>query len=226
MNTIDAILLSKLQTLLGERGPESNRAVRYGELFSGLEAFATLPGGGVARLARGSDVSPALAFKDAPATGFFLDTDDLVFVVDGVERFRITSSGVIASLISGTAVTQTNVDTTSGRLLKVGDYGIGAGSSVDVTDWNDATINGAIYDGNGAANAPAASGYFLGTYHRLTSLYGIQQVIGLSGAMTDHIFSRRLDAGVWQPWFEVYSTANPPPGGGGGAFSPVQGWAF
>lgn len=128
----DAALLAKIQVLLGERGPNGKRAVRFDDLGGGSSAFTTMATGGFAVLARGAIQNLALRFKDT-ATGFFLDGDNITLVVDGASQAAISGSGVEAAdlkvthRITGGAVTQSHDDTTAGRLLRVGDFGLGGG---------------------------------------------------------------------------------------------------
>jgi hypothetical protein len=126
-----------------------------------------------------------------------------------VTGVRVTPAGVFLELpVGGAGVTQSTTDTTMGRLMRVGDFGLGASSAQDHADWNTATINGAVYDANSAANAPIATGWFIGTYHRMTSIYGVQKVTGVTGAGTGRSFERRLDAGTWSPWREMFGQGN------------------
>lgn len=87
---------------------------------------AVLPSG--VDLPDGSAAAPAVAFASDADTGFFRpDANALGLAVEGSERVRITNAGIqVTGLISGSAVTQTATDPTTGRLLKVGDYGLGA----------------------------------------------------------------------------------------------------
>lgn len=76
----------------------------------------------------GSAALPSIRFETDPDTGFYrIAANTLGVSAGGSERARFTSSGMqVTGLISGTAVTQTDIDTTTGRLMKVGDFGLGA----------------------------------------------------------------------------------------------------
>lgn len=84
-----------------------------------------LPAG--ADLPNGTAATPGLAFESDPDTGLYRIGDGLLgFAANGAERVRVTGVGMqVTGLVSGTAVTQSATDTTAGRLLKVGDYGLG-----------------------------------------------------------------------------------------------------
>lgn len=76
----------------------------------------------------GTAALPSIRFETDPDTGFYrIAANTLGVSAGGSERARFTSSGMqVTGLISGTAVTQTDIDTTFGRLVKVGDFGLGA----------------------------------------------------------------------------------------------------
>lgn len=128
----DAALLAKLQVLLGERGSGGQRAVRFDDLGGESSAFKTMATGGFAVLARGALANLALRFKDT-ATGFFLDGDAFKIVVNGAPQISLSASGAdvtdlrVAHRITGGAVTQTHDDATEGRVMLVGDFGLGSG---------------------------------------------------------------------------------------------------
>jgi hypothetical protein len=154
--------------------------------------------------------APGLRISGDTDTGLYSPTSNqLAAAVGGTLGWLLSATGLQINVpVTGSALTGSNLDETAGKLLKVGDYGLGAGSAVDVTDWNNATVSGAIYDGNGIANAPIATGWFIGTYHRMTSIFGIQKVTGVTGTGAGRSFERRLDAGTWTPWREVYNQAS------------------
>ena len=51
----------------------------------------------------------------------------------------------VNGLITGTGITQTQTDTTSGRLMKVGDFGLGGGSSPNCTNLDNSAMASGIY---------------------------------------------------------------------------------
>ncbi len=219
MSGYDDILLAKLQVLLGERGtPSAKRAVRDEEISGDNVAFVTKPGGGIASLANGSLADLAVGFKTRPNTGIYLDINDLIFVEDGVEIARLTVAGLeITGFITGTAVTQSNVDSTIGRLLKVGDFGIGHNGAAPAlcADIDSLTIATGIYatdDTVVLGTFPAGEVSKYGTLvHRRYNANLSHQI--WSSILTDVTWTRRYypAAGGWQPWAKVYSSLSPVP---------------
>jgi hypothetical protein len=108
--------------------------------------------------------------------------------------------------IQRNSVTQSTTDVTSGRLLKVGDYGFG-GAALSTTDWNAAVISNAVYSALDAANAPASGVWFVGSFKQhLTSAYGEQTLTQFTGVASEpRIYTRLLSNGVWGPWRQVYT---------------------
>jgi len=98
-------------------------------------------------------------------------------------------------------VTTSATDTTTGRLLKVGDFGIY--SHIAATgDW-DTYLTSGIYRGLSLTNAPTNDWiivevyYFSGiAFQRATSLYW------------DRIYHRNYSSNTWSPWVKIYHTGN------------------
>jgi hypothetical protein len=78
-------------------------------------------------IADGTANTPAVRFSSDTSTGIYrAAAGSLAISSSGSVKFRVTSTGAtLTGLLAGTAVTQTTTDDTTGRLLKVGDYGIG-----------------------------------------------------------------------------------------------------
>lgn len=108
----------------------------------GSDGRAGLPAG--ADLADGAAAAPALAFATDTGTGIFrAGASTLGLAVTGSEKLRITAGGMtVSGLVDGTAVTQTATDTTPGRLLKVGDFGLGGAAGT--TAFGRANILGTV----------------------------------------------------------------------------------
>ena len=108
-------------------------------------ALATGPG----LFLNGSAAVPALSFASSPDTGLFrVGANILGFATGGVERMRLTSNG----LLTGSVVTQSETDTTSRRLLKVGDFGNGQAVLLTSEDnLNDLVASGSYFN-SAAAN--------------------------------------------------------------------------
>jgi hypothetical protein len=101
------------------------------------------------RLPDGNALAPPLAFAADADTGLYrAGADALALAAGGVERVRVTSSGLeVTGTVTGTAVTQSANDTTAGRLTKVGDGGLlGMAVSLDgATDLKDRALPGGFY---------------------------------------------------------------------------------
>jgi len=169
--------------------------------------IATLAGG--LRLPNGTASAPAAAFTSDIDTGFYrAGTDALGVAAGGVERARVTTAGLqVTGLISGTAVTQTNTDATAGRLLKVGDFGLG-GDGAQVTDLNTVIVNGLYKLAGSATNAPAG----ITTSSLLVVRFGalVQQWL-FEGASVPRLWMRRsADSGATWPtaWRTAFTSGN------------------
>ena len=99
-------------------------------------------------------------------------------------------------------VTTSATDTTVGRLLKVGDFGLGSGVSINA-DLNDVRGNGLYYVSDSATNKPSTIG----------GMVVISGTVGASNLKSQlffrrdnaQVFFRILDASsIWQPWREIY----------------------
>lgn len=121
-----------------------------------------------------------------------------------------TVSGTVTvnGAINGTAVTQSATDTTAGRLLKVGDFGLG-GEAVEVTgSWNDLGGTSKLVRGSlsTTTDGPFVSSVWLqGLYTQTSGDNGTLIVSVLTGGEGVRAFVRVLAEGVWQPWVEVYN---------------------
>ena len=107
---------------------------------------------------------------------------------------------------AGATLTVGNTDTTPGRALKTGDFGVGA-DSVPITDWNDAYDNfgGAFIAGN--ASSPGGTGDWInatGLSLRLSGLVGAQMMF-YNG---ENQLWFRTSFNGFLPWVKVYHTGN------------------
>ncbi len=69
----------------------------------------------------------------------------------------VAGTVTVNGAINGTAVTQSATDTTAGRLLKVGDFGVGFNADIGATNVNTVLAPGLYYIGAGAPNLPVAA---------------------------------------------------------------------
>ena len=83
--------------------------------------------GGPLRIAAGTTALPGLAFGGDPDTGLTNPAANQIgAVTNGVQRLLLTTAAFQVDLpITGTAVTQSATDTTAGRVMRVGDFGVG-----------------------------------------------------------------------------------------------------
>jgi len=133
-----------------------------------------------------------------------------VSVAAGSSQVVVPLDLSVTGQISGTAVTQTATDQTAGRLLKTGDFGLGAAIALGAGDDLDAlTASGLYYNpasGNTTGNhyPVAAAGAVLNI--RRTSTNWVQTFTaegGASAAEDVRQFTRSIGAGGWTPWVEV-----------------------
>lgn len=108
----------------------------------------------------------------------------------------------IARLISADpAVTNSRLDTTEGRLVKVGDYGLGGnGPTPPSGDCNLAVVPATYAVGGSNINTPFGSGPSgsILTVQRFSSTSIIQTFLSYDGRVDG--FTRRLNNGVWSEW--------------------------
>ena len=103
-------------------------------------------------------------------------------------------------------VTTSSTDTTAGRLLKVGDFGIGSSSViVSGSDANTISATGSYYLSSGL-NIPFANGHL--KYERISDLYGYQTFVSGTADTSDGFWVRRENAGVWGEWKKIYHTGS------------------
>jgi hypothetical protein len=102
-------------------GSTFQTALRARAATGGVEIPAGLATAG------GSAAQPGLAFLGAGDTGLFSPAPGQIgLAVAGVSRAVLSAAALSLQVpVTGTAVTQTARDRTAGRLLKVGDYGMG-----------------------------------------------------------------------------------------------------
>lgn len=162
-------------------------------------------------LAPGSAAAPALAFEGDADTGLYRAAADVLAVAaGGAERLRVTTSGAqVTGLLTGTAVTQSATDTTAGRLLRVGDFGLGAADDVPtLADFNATdTPSGLWRTSATTANLPTEFPHAFGTLivQRFSNAIFQQRWhanYGVSGAPPD-VWARNWNTSAWTAWRRV-----------------------
>ena len=156
------------------------------------------------RFPDGSAGAPSHSFASDTDTGMYRDAADRIgFSAGGARRaFLSTAAMQIDVPVTGTAVTQSPTDTTAGRLLKVGDFGVGAQPSDGDSDLEiDYVSLGRVtfrVDGT------------------LTSLINLPrrtnrnfQLAGSTGGTAARAWVRKQnDEDDFTPWRELYHTGN------------------
>jgi hypothetical protein len=122
----------------------------------------------------------------------------------------LPQGAVIDGLVNGTAVTQNALDTTAGRLTRVGDFGWGGIAPQAPANIDTVTASGVYsYSTTFSANGPSAVAN--GTLLHLTRASGVyaQIMIGdWTSTVTGHIWSRARVAGAWSAWFRQIDSGN------------------
>jgi len=193
------------------RGPELALLQSVAAL---LETYgAAFLGVGQGNFADGTAAAPGLRFAADQNTGMRrIGTDVLALVTGGVDRFQVTNSGaVLAGLLTGTAVTQSQTDTTAGRLLKVGDFGLGASGPLVATNVDLIAANGFYRLTTGAFSAASptpglGSGQYLVHYNWDGN--AAHQVLYTFGTGAPSPFERAKVSGVWTPWHRSFNGKN------------------
>jgi hypothetical protein len=133
------------------------------------------------------------------------------------QRLHVEGNTLINGAVTGTAVTQTQTDSTTGRLLKVGDFGLGASTAPLIADLDSETIRAGLYrtDTSTLGVFPPGVNVF---GHCVVEDYGggnskqTFQSIGQAGvtAAVNMPWVRRRNAttGVWSAWTQHYGMAN------------------
>jgi len=126
-----------------------------------------------------------------------------------------TAAGARTNLGLGTAavanVTTSATDTTTGRLLKVGDFGVGTSTPPAIADCNAATINGVYGVTNTTINTPISATYGTLVVTGRASGNEVTQTCFVNTSTSVRVFTRNrysTTAGVWGDWVENYHTGN------------------
>ena len=100
-------------------------------------------------------------------------------------------------------VTTSSTDTTAGRLLKVGDFGVG-GLISETVDVNNLTKNGFYVTSGAALNNPSTNGVYVVASTNFTN-GGSQTAFD---TVTGKMYFRTLLSGTWSAWKELVTTDN------------------
>lgn len=103
-------------------------------------------------------------------------------------------------------VTSTNVDATAGKLLKVGDFGLGAVNAPQATAANDLSYSGFYYVASNATNIPVAVNGVLHHYAFSDGSAAYQMYSSLFAPT--RTFMRTKSSGTWLAWKEIWTSEN------------------
>ena len=105
-------------------------------------------------------------------------------------------------------VTTGATDTTPGRLLKVGDFGIGSNCVVlsNGTDLDIVTFTG-FYMGEALLHAPTTGGCYIEVFHHGGAGYTYQRAISVTESIPV-VYERTSTAGIWHSWSRQINQEN------------------
>jgi len=159
----------------------------------------------------GSAAAPSLTFASDVDTGFYRPAaNQLGAATAGVLRWLLSTSAFQINVpITGSAVQSSPVDTTAGRVLLVGAFGVGdATNCPTASDLNDAAMAAGLYRiTTSTANRP----FDLGTVIILRN--GTARITQMahrlvSGASSDVLSIRHHHDGTWSSWKTVFHSGN------------------
>lgn len=199
------------------------------ELVNGLSTLVVGPGGDAMILCTNADWvvvgstgneavslplgtvdTPALRFLTRPGVGLFSPAANVLgFAINATERMRLTTTGAqITGLLTGTAVTQSANDSTTGRLLKVFDFGIGNPPNTTAISSSGPLStfpSGLSRISGGSSEQPAGVG--TGTVFTACNQSGrmAQQV---HATQFNRLYTRSSHDDVWSAWSMIYGQNN------------------
>ena len=106
-------------------------------------------------------------------------------------------------------VTTSNIDTTGGRVLKVGDFGVGAVAGVGLTDANNINFNGFFRMSAEGVHGPVANQASELIHCQYDQNTG-RQIGWRAGRPDEPLRHRTKMNGEWQGWIKLYDSNNPP----------------
>ena len=144
------------------------------------------------------------SIKVSPDGASFLEA----LVADGsTGHVTLPQGAAVEGVLSGTAVTQSSLDTTAGRVTKVGDFGLGSDSGQTVADLDDLRYGSMLFPLN-ATSGPVGAHSLL-TQARLSGARATQFAIG-DAALRAFIRNYGTASGAlaWSDWAELFHTQN------------------
>jgi hypothetical protein len=196
-------------TILPTIGGLSSFASRLDTLLTAMQGV--VDGAGQGKFGAGTPAAPGLRFTADGDTGFTNPTANQIGMVTGGTRRALLSNTALQLdvALTGTAVTQSAIDVTAGRLLKVGDFGLGNALNLGAGDNLDTLIVPGFYYNSTAANTPgnnypfSAAGSLLNI--RKSSSNWTQRFVTYASTSTQiRIFERSIGGSGWSPWVELF----------------------
>jgi hypothetical protein len=192
----------------------------YDKLTTAVNTFQGYLDGVLAgKFGDGTAGAPAISFASNVTTGMYRAASNVIgFATAGVERFRITNSGAqLTGLLSGTAVIDTSIDPTTGRLLRLvgntGAFGWGGTYCPQIVDLDDIMNPNGVYMFNtGSGTTGTNPGFAIGTVivaqNVVTGTRAPVQIALQRSSGNGGMAWRTAQAGVFGPWQTIYGTRN------------------
>ncbi|GAB7489561.1 phage tail protein [Enterobacter hormaechei] len=129
---------------------------------------------------------------------------------DGTKDISLKTSNLDdAGTAAAKDVTTSSTDTTGGRVLKVGDFGVGAVAGVGLTDANNINFNGFFRMSAEGVHGPVANKASELIHCQYDQNTG-RQIGWRAGRPDEPLRHRTKMNGEWQGWIKLYDSNNPP----------------
>lgn len=175
---------------------------------SAMPGSPTLPGGGIGGL--------QVIVTGYPSNTFYFVTDAVGNTYSAIWNGTVISEWVRGWTTSTLKLTTSSTDATTGSVLRVGDFGVGAESfATSVVNADTITATGDYRVGSSWGGSPFAGvnannqGGLRHTATFIDTNYCQQDFTSLSGNIVVTKMTRRKVNGTWQPWVEDLHTGNP-----------------
>lgn len=145
---------------------------------------------------------------------------------DGTSDITLKTSNLDdAGTAAAKDVTTSSTDTTSGRVLRVGDFGLGAIAGVNVSDANNINYNGFFNLSAEGIHGPVANQVSELIHCQYNQNTG-RQIGWRAGRPDEPLRHRTKMNGEWQGWIKLYDSNNPPTADEVDAVSASKGGTF
>ncbi|QCO57193.1 DUF2793 domain-containing protein (plasmid) [Pseudorhodobacter turbinis] len=126
---------------------------------------------------------------------------------DGASWTNALSIAADTGLLTGEAITETATDARAGRLLTVGNFGLGSVSLPIVADVDAVAIPSGTYGTDGTTTGTVPAGGPDGILHHTTLAAGTATQRWQS-ALSDTMYHRSYRSGAWTSWAKIYDATN------------------